>query len=297
MKVLNYGSLNYDYTYKVSHMVRPGETLASSDMQLHCGGKGLNQSIALARAGVKVYHAGMIGRDGKELLDMCRSEGIDTGYIRECKDKSGHAIIQVDPQGENCILLYGGANQMNSLDQIEEVLKGFGEGDVLLFQNEINLIAPLIDQAHNKGMRIVMNPSPFNEAVLECSLDKVSVFLLNETEGYQISGKQEPEEICSVLSEWFPHSEIVLTLGDKGVFYCAGELQLQIPAYSMPVVDTTAAGDTFTGYYLAGIINGLETASALSRGCMAAALAIGRKGAAASIPMSAEVDFLLGFFD
>ena len=132
MKILNFGSLNYDYTYQVSHMVCSGETLASTQLKTHCGGKGLNQSIALARAGIKVYHAGMVGEDGQQLVDACSREGIDVGYIRRVEGKSGHAIIQVNPKGENCILLYGGANRKNSEEQIDDVLGRFEAGDMIL---------------------------------------------------------------------------------------------------------------------------------------------------------------------
>lgn len=291
MKVLNYGSLNYDFTYQVSHMVRPGETLASQQLQTHCGGKGFNQSVALSRAGVKVYHAGMIGEDGQQFLDICKEEGIDTGFIRECPGKSGHAIIQVNPQGENCILLHGGTNQMNSAEQIEEVLEHFEEGDILLLQNEINLLEELIGKAYEKGMKIVLNPSPFEEKLLDYGLERVNTFLINETEGRQMSGKESPEDILKELRLKFPKSEMVLTLGEKGVCYmdASGET-VSVSAYRVDAVDTTAAGDTFTGYYLAGLLQGRERKEILKRACAASALAVMKKGAAASIPRAEEVD-------
>lgn len=293
MKVLNYGSLNYDYTYQVSHMVQPGETLSSGDLQIHCGGKGLNQSIALAKAGGLVYHAGMVGEDGESLIKACRDNGIDTGYIRVCQGKSGHAIIQVTPQGENCILLYGGANRKNSSEQIRQVLEGFEKGDLLLLQNEINLIPELIDAAYEKGLIIAFNPSPYDEAVEVCDLKKISVFLINEIEGKQMSGQTGSGDIARKLIEMYPDSEIVLTLGGDGVLYRNAEAEIRVPSFRVEAVDTTAAGDTFTGYYLAGVMAGLGIRDSLERAAGAAALAVTRPGASASIPVAEEVDHFM----
>lgn len=293
MRVLNYGSLNYDYTYQVDHMVQPGETLSSSEMQTHCGGKGLNQSIALARAGVFVSHAGMAGEDGEQLLEACRDNGIDTEYIRLCRGKSGHAIIQVTPQGENCILLYGGANRKNSMEQIRDVLDHFGTGDVLLLQNEINLLPEVIEAAYEKGMEIVLNPSPFDAGVKACDLRKVSVFLVNETEGKQMTGKENPQEIAEEMIRLYPDSRIVLTLGEDGALYRDAKQEIRQLAFHVKALDTTAAGDTFTGYYLAGVLSGLGVRQALKRAGAAAAIAVTRQGAAASIPLPGEVDEFL----
>lgn len=163
MKILNFGSLNIDYTYSVDHIVHPGETITSGSLEVFPGGKGLNQSIALARAGADVYHAGLIGEDGIFLRDLCRESGVKTGYIRETETRTGNAIIQVSEKGENCIILYPGANREQTEEYIDEVLKGFGEGDVLLLQNEINLLDYLISKGAEKGMKIVLNPSPFDE--------------------------------------------------------------------------------------------------------------------------------------
>ncbi len=294
MKVINFGSLNYDYTYQVDHMVMPGETLASRGLETHCGGKGFNQSVALARAGIPVCHAGMVGEDGGTFLEICRKEGIDTQFVRTCPGKSGHAIIQVNPAGENCILLYGGANRRNTPEQIEEVLSHCEAGDILLLQNEINLLGELIRGASERKLRIVLNPSPFEEKLLGCGLERVSIFLINETEGMQMTQKTEPEEILSALGRMYPESEFVLTLGEKGVFYADGKGErLYVPACPVKAVDTTAAGDTFTGYYLAGMLQGKEKQELLKRACAAAALAVTKVGAAASIPYAREVDAFL----
>ena len=150
MRIINFGSLNLDYTYSVDHIVEPGETLDTKERKIFCGGKGLNQSIALARAGMDVHHAGMIGEDGEMLVNLCRQENIHTHYIWKVAGPSGHTIIQVDETGQNSILLYGGANRKFSKNYIDEVLADFGEDDIVLLQNEINLVDYVIEAAHRQ---------------------------------------------------------------------------------------------------------------------------------------------------
>ena len=131
MKVLNIGSMNLDHVYQVDHIVQPGETEASFDMNVFLGGKGINQSMALAKAGVEVYHGGMIGEDGQPFLDACKEYGVNADHIRMIEGKTGHAIIQVDKNAQNCILLYGGANQKLTESYVDEVLNDFESGDIL----------------------------------------------------------------------------------------------------------------------------------------------------------------------
>ena len=148
MKVLNFGSLNLDYVYQVNSILIPGETQASTDRKIFCGGKGLNQSIALAKAGVTVYHAGMIGEGGEILLETCRENNVNTKFIRQISGPSGHTVIQVDKNGQNCILLYGGANRSITREFANEVLEHFEKGDILLLQNEINELDYIIERAN-----------------------------------------------------------------------------------------------------------------------------------------------------
>lgn len=289
MKVLNFGSLNLDYVYSVDHMVTPGETLASSGMNVFCGGKGLNQSIALAKAGVPVYHAGMIGEEGGILLEACREGGVNGEYIRTVPGKSGHTIIQVDKGGQNCILLYGGANRSLTEEYIDEVLGNFQEGDVLLLQNEVNLLDYIIDQAYEKGMTVILNPSPYDSALDACDFGKVSMFLLNEVEGAQVTGEEEPEKILAKLKELYPETKVVLTLGGNGSVYQYKDEQYRQGIYKVKAVDTTAAGDTFTGYFISSMIDGLPVPEGLELAAKASALAVSREGATASIPLREEV--------
>ena len=254
MKVLNFGSLNIDYVYSVEHMVEAGETLASSGMKVFSGGKGMNQSIALAKAGVPVFHAGMVGEEGQILLDTCQEAGVDVTYVQTIQGKTGHTIIQVDRSGLNCILLYGGANQSITREFVDHVLADFGPGDFILLQNEINELDYIISQAHLREMTIVLNPSPFNQAVERCDLSKVSLFLLNEIEGGQITGREKPGEILDAFRAIYPQAKVVLTLGQDGAWYQDGLERYHQGIFPVQVEDTTAAGDTFTGYFIAGLI-------------------------------------------
>ncbi len=289
MKVLNFGSLNLDFVYQVAHMVTPGETLASDALQVFCGGKGLNQSLALAKAGVEVFHAGCIGADGAVLRQVLEDAGVNTDLIKVLPVQTGHAMIQVDRNGQNCILLYGGANRAMTETYIDTVLETFGKGDILLLQNEINCLAYLIDQAYAKGMTIMLNPSPFDEHLHDCDLHKISLFLLNEVEGAQLTGKRAPAEVLQAMHQLYPKAETVLTLGGDGACYQAGQAVYVQEIYPVEALDTTAAGDTFTGYFIAGMLETSDATFALDLAAKAAAIAVSRKGAAPSIPTRQEV--------
>lgn len=289
MKVLNIGSLNIDYVYKVSHIVRGGETILSDSMQTFCGGKGLNQSIALAKAGASVYHAGMIGEEGDMLLDTCKKYGVNADLIQKNEGKSGHTIIQVDENAQNCIILYGGANQKLTREMIRDSISQFEQGDILLLQNEVNDLAYIIDAAAERGMFIVLNPSPFNDKLKECDLSKISMFLLNEIEGEQISGESDPDNILNVLKEKFPKARVILTLGEKGSVYQDQEHKIRQGIFPAKAVDTTAAGDTFTGYFIASMIEGRTPEECLKTASYASSIAVSRMGAVESIPMRDEV--------
>lgn len=291
-KFLNFGSLNQDMVYSVDHTVRPGETTASSKLEFFCGGKGLNQSIALARAGAKVFHAGCVGSDGERLLEKLKENGIDTSFIKKCDMPSGHAIIQVDKNGQNSILLFGGANKQIDEEQIAKVLSDFKVGDKLFLQNEINAVDKIITAASKKGMEIVLNPSPFGDEILSYPLDKITWFVVNETEANELTGKSDPDKILSVFSEKYPSAKILFTLGSDGSVCKANGKVYHQKIFNVPVVDTTAAGDTFLGFFFAlvdthGIDGALKYASAAS------AVSVSRSGASSSIPKLNEVeDFL-----
>ena len=295
MKVLCFGSLNIDYTYKVPHFVKKGETLASERLQVFGGGKGLNQSVALAKAGAEVYHAGSIGQDGMFLLDMLKDAGANTDFVKILDTvRTGNAIIQNDKSGDNCINLYGGANQAITREQVDEVMSHFESGDYLVLQNEINELGYIVEKAHEKGMIIVLNPSPMNEKILALPLDVINYFILNEVEAAQILGKEDKgeeswEQIADDLLKKFPQATIVLTMGSEGSVFKNQKETVCQSIYKVQAVDTTAAGDTFSGYFIGGILGGLSAKEAMDQASKASAIAVTRKGAAPSIPLLAEV--------
>ena len=277
MKILSFGSLNIDYVYKVSHFVKKGETLSAEELNVYTGGKGLNQSIALSRAGMETYHAGAIGMDGLFLLDQLKEAGVNTDLVKILEDvRTGNAIIQNDEEGDNCIILFGGANQAISKEQVDEVFEHFKNEDYLLIQNEIN-------------------PSPMNEKIKELPLDQINYFLLNEIEAMQILDMEEPKEIdgkyiSGLLHQKFPKATIVLTLGSEGSVCISGDEYVEQSIYKVKTVDTTAAGDTYTGYFIAGILNGKTIKEAMDTASKASAIAVSRQGAAPSIPYLKEVE-------
>lgn len=291
MKILNFGSLNIDYVYSLSHFVQKGETITSDKLNVFAGGKGLNQSIALSRAGGNVYHAGAIGADGVFLEEVLNEAGVDTRFLMKYEDvRTGNAIIQKDRGGDNCIILYGGANQAITKEMADEVLSAFGEGDWLFLQNEISEIPYIVEKAHERGMRIVLNPSPMNEKILRINLNYIDCFILNEVEAHALVQKDvDQAALLNQLKERFPHAEIVLTLGEKGSVYAGAEGIAEQKAYQVATVDTTAAGDTFIGYYMAERLQGESVKEALDMASRASAIAVSKKGAAPSIPKRDEV--------
>lgn len=289
MKFLVMGSLNYDYVYELNHIVQPGETVASVRMETLCGGKGLNQSIALAKAGSNVWQGGMIGEDGELLVNTAVRYGVGVEYLKIVSGRSGHAVIQVDANGQNSIVLYGGSNRKFTEEYIRETLEHFESGDYLVLQNEINRVNEVIREGYARRMKIVLNPSPYDAEILSWDLSKVSVFFLNEIEGEQMTGTGDVKKMIAILMQHYPEAEIILTLGEKGAFYGKGEQRFFQPAFPVKVVDTTAAGDTFTGYFLAARSKGFSAKKCLEIAAHASAFAVGKRGAAPSIPLWKEV--------
>lgn len=289
MKVLNFGSLNIDYVYTVDHIVQGGETISSTKTETFPGGKGLNQSIALAKAGVPVYHAGAVGEDGEMLLDLCGENGVNTEFIRRTEGRNGHTVIQVDRNGQNCIILFGGSNQKQTREHIDEVLSNFAAGDMLVLQNEVNELDYIIDKAYERGMVIVLNPSPFDSKLEACDMKKVTYFLVNEVEAEQMTGESSPEKQPEKLLEMYPQGKFVLTMGSRGSLYKDSTQEYHQGIYKVKAVDTTAAGDTFTGFFLASVLEGKEIPEALDTAARASAIAVSRAGASSSIPTVEEV--------
>ena len=328
MKILVYGSLNIDLVFPVDHIVRPGETIAESAMIKSAGGKGANQAAALAKAGMEVYMAGKAGADGHFLLELLKSYGVNTDNVIIYPGATGQAIIQVDRSGQNSIVLYPGGNGEVKESEIAPALEAFGPGDAVLLQNEIPHGGRIINLAKERGMKVFFNPSPFDEKILALPLDKVDLLFVNEIEAAALAGEPLASEVFSAgevlrpgersgsversgtgpllqilnkLCEKFPAAEIIITAGKEGAYYGANKgggsepsggpqkIREKAEALEVPVVDSTGAGDTFTGFYIAAREKNYSLAQALSLACKAASLAVSRKGAMESMPFKDEV--------
>lgn len=291
MNVLNFGSLNIDHVYHVTNIVRPGETISSHSLEYFCGGKGLNQSIALAKSGAHVYHAGKIGTDGTILKDTLIENGVNIDCLSQSTEVNGHALIQVDESGQNCIVLYGGSNLTITKEYVDSVLTSFDTDDIVLMQNETNCTSYIAEQCHKKGIKVVLNPSPISSELLsKFPFELVSMFLINQIEGTELTQKESPTEILDSLLEKYPESSFVLTLGKRGVIYKDKAHTFSHGIYKVPVVDTTAAGDTFTGFFLGCLSNGFDIPTSLKKASIASSLSVSKLGASSSIPMMEEVN-------
>ena len=289
MKIYNLGSLNIDYVYAVEHFVQAGETLSSKEMRVFPGGKGLNQSIALARAGAQVIHGAVVGDNGDFLLQVMADSGVDISRIRKVPGSCGHAIIQVDGAGQNCILLYPGTNHMVDRAYAEEFLWDAMPGDILLLQNEVSGLRDIFELAAQKGMRIAFNPSPYHENLKKLPLSYVTWWFCNEVEGEALFGSGDPAVMAERFRQQYPHSSLILTLGERGSMYIDGDGCITQPAHPVAAVDTTAAGDTFTGFFLAYVTAGKTVEEAIDRAAKAASITVSRIGASDSIPWADEL--------
>ncbi len=290
MRVLNIGSLNIDHVYRVDHVTRPGETIVAQSYSRFAGGKGANQSVAIARAGCPVIHIGKIGREGRWMIENMEKDGVDVSRVVVSEEPGGHAVIQVDTSGQNTIVVFGGTNCRISKQEVDGALAGADKEDLVLLQNEINLIPYIIEQAAAKSLPIVMNPAPINPSVLEYPLDKISTFIINEQEGKALTGRSRDGDIIDEMLERFPNARIILTLGKRGLIF-AGEgkrITLDIER-DVSVVDTTGAGDTFIGYYTAAVCMGRSVEEALAVANLAASYCVSRPGASASIPWASDL--------
>ena len=302
MRVFVLGSVNIDRVYKLDHIVVPGETETASSFDLYPGGKGFNQTTALAKAGALVALVGAVGADGSWLLVPLREAGADTARVSTIGSTTGHAVIQVDKNGSNCIFIYPGANGRITNAQLVAGLSYAHPGDVFLVQNETSCVAEGIRLAKEKRMTVALNPSPFDEqgrrGCFEPSADLVDLFLVNEIEAAGLAGLpagSDPGAALVALRIKYRDARFVVTMGEKGAISSGpgGAAPVSVPAFKVDAVDTTAAGDTFTGYYLAAISRGASEEEALKRAAAAAAIAVTRPGAAPSVPDKKEVDSFL----
>jgi ribokinase len=292
MKFLVFGSLNIDLIFSVDHIAAPGETINSGALERSAGGKGANQAAALAKAGMEVYIAGKIGRDGEFLLELLGSYGVRTDHVLRWEGATGQAIIQVDKSGQNSIVLYGGGNGALKEEEMGPILATFDRGDMILVQNEIPLTAALMRAAGERGMRVCLNPSPFDGRIAGLPLELADLLFVNEIEAAGLAGRpvtEDPRGILEGLVTRFPRAEIILTAGKEGAYYAHGALRAKGDIVDLPVADTTGAGDTFTGFFLAARQRGCGVEESLALACKASSIAVSRRGAMASMPFAREV--------
>jgi ribokinase len=288
-RILNFGSLNLDQVYRVDAFVQPGETKSSLSLETHCGGKGLNQSVAAARAGAEVWHAGQIGCDGDMLYEKLQENGVNLTLLERNSGVSGHAIIQVDNNGQNCILLFGGTNQALTEDYIDRAMEAFGNEGLVLVQNETNLVGTIIEKAHARGLQVAINAAPMDEKVFTYPLEMIDWLIVNEIEGAAIAKCELEVDILPKLKKLYPKMNVLLTLGKRGAICVRGDEQARSGIYPVKVVDTTAAGDTFLGYFLSEALDQKSLSDALALATAASSMCVQVMGAADSVPMRADV--------
>lgn len=285
MAIWNLGSINADMVYTMPHLPAAGETLAALRLDRFLGGKGANMSVAATRAGSEVHHIGAVGPDGAWAVDRLKDYGAGTDHVSQVETPTGHAIIAVEPGGENQIILFPGANRALNSEQLEHALAQASAGDILVMQNETNLQAEAAQLGRRMGLRVCYAAAPFDADAVQAVLPYLDFLILNEVEAQQLqqaTGKT-PDEIGV--------KDVIVTLGSRGARHIDGATGavLDVPALPVTAVDTTGAGDTFTGYVLSGLDQGLAMAEAMAQASRAAALMVTRHGTADVIPELAEV--------
>lgn len=292
-RIVNFGSINIDHVYQVPHFVTPGETLSSYELTTGLGGKGANQSVAIARAGGVVEHVGQISNADQWALAELKKSGVDISAIKQVMQASGHAIIQVNNHGENAILLHGGANQNCDINDLKNALSEPENIEYLLMQNECNGLSDAIEFALGNGIKIALNPAPMSEAIKALPLHKLDTLIVNHVEAQALSSLVELDSIIEHFQTTLANTRVVLTLGGAGVVLLNRGNVIKVGAHDVDVVDTTCAGDTFVGYFLSSLVQGDDDYTALNKASAAAALTVTRVGAISAIPTEQELQFVL----
>ncbi len=283
MAIYNLGSINADHFYRVPRLPRPGETVSAAAYHRGLGGKGANQSVAAARAGARVIHIGAVGRDGDWAIQALAAFGVNTEHVARLDMPTGHAIINVDDAGENAIVIFSAANMAQDKGRIRAALSEAGPNDFCILQNETNLVRYAAEIAQNKGMRVVYSASPFDAEKVREVLPHVDTLVVNEVEAGQLA------DALGVATTHLPVSEVVVTRGARGAAYGAAGIEIELPAFEVAPVDTTGAGDTWLGFFVAGRDAGMGVKGAMKFALAGAALQVTRPGTAEAIPDLGEV--------
>lgn len=288
MTILNVGSINWDRVLRVPHFPAPGETLKAESTSIGLGGKGLNQTVAITRAGGAVRHIGAVGAEDRRVREVLSGLGVDTTHIVGVEGcETGSATILVDREGENSIILNPGANSRIPDEVVAETIVASAPGDWLLIQNETNQAGDCARLAREHGMRVALSAAPFVAEVVVPLLSSVDLLSVNEVELEQllvaVGGRDSLPDGLALL----------VTRGSHGAEYVAGETSLRADAHRVPVVDTTGAGDVFLGVFLAEIDHDRPVEAALALASAAAAVQVGRTGAVGAIPTRDEAEAVL----
>ncbi|MCK0141371.1 ribokinase [Aliiroseovarius sp. F20344] len=290
MTIFNFGSINIDNFYHVSHMPAPGETLSAQEHSVGLGGKGANQSVAVTRAGSNVRHIGAVGPEGSWCVETLKEAGVGVNHVATLNVPTGHANILVDAEGENQIVLYSGANTAMTVTFIEDALKDAAAGDTLILQNETNLTTEAAKLARARAMRVIYSAAPFTAEAAKKMLPVTDMLVLNQIEAQQLT------EALGVALADLEVPVVLITKGADGAVWIENGVETaQVPAFPVTPVDTTGAGDCFIGYVAAGLDQGMMPEDAMRFGAAASALKVTRFGTADAIPKRDEVDrFLQG---
>lgn len=288
MTVYNLGSINIDHFYRLPHLPLPGETLAAMGYTKGLGGKGANQSVAALRAGARVVHIGAIGKGDGWIAGQLASHGLDLGAIARVEALTGHAIVATDPAGENSIIIYPGANRMQSLKGIEDALGAGQAGDTLLLQNETSHQVEAALLAREHGMRVFYSAAPFELDPLKAILPHITHLLVNAVEADALVSATG-----TALAD-LPVKAVIVTRGAKGAEWISADKEpLFMPAYPVEAVDTTGAGDCFAGSLAAALDQRMAPEYALRYAAAAAAIQVTRPGTTDAMPEHHEVEALL----
>ena len=284
MTIYNLGSINIDYFYKLPYLVKRGETLSSKSFFSTLGGKGANQSIAISRAGGEIFHCGLINEKDKEFLTIMKKSKVDINHILFSMEPTGHAIIAIDEtNGDNQIILYPSCNYKITKTHVNTFLKNTKNGDWALSQNETNMTEYFFKKASEKGLSICYSAAPFIPSQTIKLLKLVDLLILNEIEMQELLKEAKTD----VKNLDVPH--IVITMGKKGAKYFGKNEEIFVSGNKVNAFDTTGAGDTFLGYFLALFDRTKNIKSSLDIANIVASIQVTRNGASIAIPNLKEV--------
>ncbi|HLE50612.1 MAG TPA: ribokinase [Anaerolineales bacterium] len=291
--ILVVGGLNMDLVIKTPRYPEYGENLIGSDFNIYPGGKGANQAVAAARLGASVKMVGRLGTDafGETLLEAVTQSGVETAYIqRDAQAATGVAVIIVDSRGQNTIVVAHGANDHLTPEDISAAEDAFRNASVMVLQLEIPLpaTARAIQLGRKHGAQVVLNPGPAR-VVDAAFLSEVDYLIPNQNELATLTGMKSIPEAVNTLRSWGVQ-QVIVTLGSDGVLVVGDDLEVNLPAHQVQVVDTTAAGDSFVGAFAVALNEGLPTRQAAAWANAAGALAVTKAGAQPSLPTRAELN-------